>query len=381
MPVVGIIRTDLTDIDEKIETLLSSVNYHPSKEKVVLKPNIVVAEPPENGSITHPRLIQGLIRYFRRRNREVAIAEGTGIFADDQGFERLLRATGYDRLRDELGVPIINVEKAETEEISWRYGTIELPVFLKNHEYINVPTMKTHAQTMVTLGVKNQKGLLPMKMKKLFHKKDLHGCIHALSEILQPSLTVVDAIYCVEGAGPTGPPVGEVKKMDLMVAGRDMMAVDNVCASIMGFEVESIKHLTRVDDIEIAGDSLADVRTRFKSPGSVPFAIDNFTVHADDKACTMCTVTFYKALTKIFSTPELREQLRTREDLKEIHFIMGQADLPEGLKGCTICMGDCSTKTARQRGVPQVKGCHPDYREIVNLLFPGQYPELLVVSK
>ena len=78
-------------------------------------------------------------------------------------------------------------------------GTLDVPKLLRDCEYVNVPTMKTHGQTMVTLGVKNQKGLLPMGQKKFFHKKDLHACILALSEAVRPDLTVVDGIYCVEG--------------------------------------------------------------------------------------------------------------------------------------------------------------------------------------
>ncbi|MBU2548686.1 MAG: DUF362 domain-containing protein, partial [Proteobacteria bacterium] len=174
MPRVGITKTNLLTLGADLDSLLESIDYHPLKGSVLLKPNIVVAEPPESGAVTHPKVVEALVRYFRARDRQVVVAEGTGIFADDAGFERLLQATGYARLRDELGVPIINLEQAETEKIKWRFGSLDVPKLLGDYEYVNVPTMKTHSQAMVTLGVKNQKGLLPMKMKKLFHKRDLH---------------------------------------------------------------------------------------------------------------------------------------------------------------------------------------------------------------
>ena len=63
--------------------------------------------------------------------------------------------------------------------------------------------MKTHLQTMVSLGVKNQKGLIPMETKKIFHKKDLHAYIFELSKVVQPTLTLVDAIYCIEESSRT----------------------------------------------------------------------------------------------------------------------------------------------------------------------------------
>jgi hypothetical protein len=31
---------------------------------------------------------------------------------------------------------------------------------------------------------------------------------------------------------------------------------------------------------------------------------------------------------------------------------------------------------AQRTGLPLIKGCHPDYREIVNFLFPEAYPDV-----
>ena len=372
---VGIRKTRLENLERDVEELLELIGYVPSKAKILLKPNIVVASPPEEGDITHPRVIEALVRYFRKRKKEVVVAEGTGIFGADEEFEKLLQTTQYDVLRDELNVPIINLEQAEREEIPWRYGSISLPKLLKDYEYINVPTMKTHLQAMVSLGVKNQKGLIPMETKKIFHKKDLHAYIFELSKVVQPTLTLVDAIYCIEGTGPTGPPIGEVKRMDLLVAGKDMMSVDNVCVQIMGFHVRDIRHLRPVDNIQVLGEKVEQVRSDFKRPMAF-FGRDNFVVHMDERACTMCTVTFYKALSKLLYTPELREQLEKRKDLSEINIILGPAAPPSDLGSCALCVGDCSAKVAKRTGLPLIKGCHPDYREIVNFLFPGTYPEV-----
>jgi uncharacterized protein (DUF362 family) len=372
---VGIRRADLNSLEKDVEHLLDIIQYRPVKEKILIKPNIVVAASPEEGDVTHPKVTEALIRYFHRRNKEVVVAEGTGIFGTDREFASLLRTTRYDVIRDQLGVPIINLEQVETEKVPWRYGSIPLPKLLKEYEYINVPTMKTHLQATVTLGVKNQKGLIPMKTKKIFHKKDLHSCIFELSKVIQPTLTLVDALYCVEGTGPTGPPVGEVKKMDLLVAGKDMMAVDNVCVQIMAFDMEEIKHLRPVKNIHVLGEKIEDVRSPFKRPMAF-FSRENFVVHMDEKACTMCTVSFYKALSKILYTPELHRELKSRKDLDEVNIIMGPAEPSRALGSCALCIGDCSTKTARNKELPQIKGCHPDYREIVNFLFPGFYTGL-----
>ncbi|MGW8323749.1 MAG: DUF362 domain-containing protein, partial [Thermodesulfobacteriota bacterium] len=130
MPRVGIRRTIVDRLDQDVEKILDLIGYTPVKERVLLKPNIVAAASPENGDDTHPRVTEALIRYFQKRGKEVVLGEGSGIFDSDEAFERLLGATGYLDLRDRLGVPIINLEQVEREDVPWKYGSIPLPKLL-----------------------------------------------------------------------------------------------------------------------------------------------------------------------------------------------------------------------------------------------------------
>jgi uncharacterized protein (DUF362 family) len=81
-----------------------------------------------------------------------------------------------------------------------------------------VAKLKTHIQTGVTLGLKNQKGLLLSEDKKRFHKRDLSGCIRAPSVVARPDLTLVDGIVGLEGDGPWRR--GTPKEMNLLVAAK-----------------------------------------------------------------------------------------------------------------------------------------------------------------
>lgn len=375
MSKVGIFRSNPNDFHRDVARLLEMIGYSPSdKKRVLLKPNIVVNARPEHGATTHPTLIEALARWFRERGREVVVAEGTGIYSSGKAFARLIRDAGYAYLHDELGIPLINLEQVGHREVPWSFGRIALPEFLWECEYVNVPTLKTHVQTTVSLAVKNQKGLIPMEMKKRFHKKGLHERIYELSRIVKPSLTVADGFYCIEGDGPTGPPAGTVKKMDLLVGGTDMMAVDNISARIMGFDVREIRHLKALKNIEVIGEQLARVRSDFARPSAFRFrAHDHFVIHMDERACTLCTVSFYQALSKILYTPELYADFLKRADMADVRIILGPID-QEILTGtCTLCVGNCSAQTAKKKGYPLIKGCNPDYRKIVNFFFPGYY--------
>jgi hypothetical protein len=151
--------------------------------------------------------------------------------------------------------------------------------------------------------------------------------------------------------------------------------VDNVCVEIMGYDVREVKHLRPVKGIQVLGEKIEDVKSAFKRPMAF-FSRDNFVVHMDEKACTMCTVSFYKALSKILYSPELREQLGKRKDLRNINIILGPSEPSSDLGTCALCVGDCAAGPAKKSGLPLIKGCHPDYREIVDFLFPGVYPEV-----
>jgi uncharacterized protein (DUF362 family) len=74
----------------------------------------------------------------------------------------------------------------------------------------------------------------------------------------------------MEGRGPTG---GDPVKMDLIIAGKDVVATDATCARVMGLDPHEISHirtaaekgLGNIDNIEILGTKLEDVKRNFKT--------------------------------------------------------------------------------------------------------------------
>jgi uncharacterized protein (DUF362 family) len=121
---------------------------------------------------------------------------------------------------------------------------LRLPALLQTHEYINVPKLKTHIQTGVSLGCKNQKGLLAGADKIRFHQElHLHEAIRALADAVQPALTVVDGITGMDRGGPT---IGRSRQAGLIVAGRDLRAVDVACCDLISVPLDRVEHLERV---------------------------------------------------------------------------------------------------------------------------------------
>ena len=98
--------------------------------------------------------------------------------------------------------------------------------------FISIPILKHHATTILTGALKNMMGLATRKTNVTFHlgsgkRNDpeyLAQCIAELNLVRKPDLIVADAIEFITGNGPSGP--GPLKRLDLVVAGTDPVAVD-----------------------------------------------------------------------------------------------------------------------------------------------------------
>ena len=166
-------------------------------------------------------------------------------------------------------------------------------MLVRTHEYVNIAKMKTHIQAGVTLGIKNQKGLLRFPDKKRFHMTGLDACIRLLAETVQPDLTIVDGIIALEGDGPWR--FGTRKDAHLLVAGTDMVEVDNVCLRLMGFPPEHAPHIPHRETVETVGLSIDEARTPFAYNYSGHFRYKNLYEHITD-SCSGCNWTLYGAL-------------------------------------------------------------------------------------
>ncbi|MGQ4875126.1 MAG: DUF362 domain-containing protein [Promethearchaeia archaeon] len=373
--IVGIVKTRLEECSkDKIQELLELIQYKPKKKKIFIKPNIVTNIPGESGVITHPKVVKSLCDYLLELGiEEIIIGEGSAFFFKPHHFELLINDTGYRELEKIPGITIINLEdkSIKRDEFKWKYGKLKLPRFIKTHEYINIPTMKTHYQTLVTLSCKNQKGLLKIKDKKNFHRKDLHNYILELNRIIKPDLNIMDAIYCLEGNGPALNPMTKTIEMDLLLASKDAIALDNVCCEIMGFDINEVKSIPKVD-YKILGVAIEDIKKSFKKPEKITY-FDNIGEYMTESTCTSCYIANSQMNRKIQFTPELRKKLeKLKGKYERIYVIFGSNqninDL--NLKGNikVFCFGNCSKKFAEQYNFPWLKGCPPEYHEMIDFL-------------
>lgn len=357
---VAILPATYRTAEEQVRKALDLLNYRPQRTKILLKPNLAAAPRwlPLGGisraAIVDVRFIHALLRVFA--GHEVTLAEGA-ILAYDT--DEVLAKTGVASLAREHGAQVVNLDKAERFEVAWAHGTLRLPKLLQTHEYINVPKLKTHVLTGVSLGCKNQKGLLAASDKLRFHLRlDLHEAISALADAIRPALTIVDGIVGLEGPGPT---IGHPRRSHLIVAGRDLRAVDTACCDLISMDLEHVQHLSRAS-YQVLGSPVEKVRMRFAAPTVTQVA--NIHIHAPASTCSRCLQSMHEGGAAFWRSP--RHVLRGTWSciLHRTDILMGQiSEIPPGAQGRVICYGDCTRELAEKHGLPFIAGCPPAVNE------------------
>ncbi|MEI7555787.1 DUF362 domain-containing protein [Candidatus Chlorohelix sp.] len=222
-------------------------------KRVVLKPNIIYNFP---GSAinTHPAVLEAAIRLFREQGaKEVIVAEGSAYQRD---ITDLLYQSGIQKVLDSLNVPFVDLNHDDLVKVNTKggYNSLEfmwLPKTIAQAELlVSMPKMKTHHWAGVTLSMKNLYGIVPgIKYgwpKNILHVTGIEQNIVELYETMPPQATIVDGIMAMEGDGPL---FGTPKPAQVLVIGRDLVAVDATCARIMGFEPtkDFLKHIWYAD--------------------------------------------------------------------------------------------------------------------------------------
>jgi len=365
---VSIVKANYLNIESRLKKALKLINYSPKKDRIVLKPN--AASPYGHyllGDYTSPQILEALIRFYK--DREIVIAEGAAVGMD---FDRTFQLLGYKTLEKKYkNVSILDLNKAARREFKWKYGKLKLPEIIFTHEYINIPKMKTHQLATVTLGAKNQKGLLNEATKKKFHWIDIHDALRRLSAIAVPDLTIIDGIIAMEGNGPSSA-LGTPKLMGVLIAGQDMLETDNAACAAMGIAVEKVQHLPRVP-VEIRGEKIQAVRKKFKMPHKENGFLKLGNVYLTC-GCSGCLESF-SGIPRTFLQPKnaarLPRMLRhaLKNDIFGKHYIlMGKhfENIPDD--GRVICMGNCTRAIALEYGLPHIKGCPPSPEDILGSL-------------
>ncbi|HMK54607.1 MAG TPA: DUF362 domain-containing protein [Methanobacteriaceae archaeon] len=234
-------------------------------DKVLLKPNLLQARPPEDMVTTHPQVLEAVILEVKEFGGIPMVGDSSGGLAS--GMKEYWEVSGLEEVCRRHDVRLLNFEKLGSYHKirNDRDYYISKPV-LDCDLLINLPKIKTHRLTVFTCAVKNMYGSVPGFTKVEYHKKapqpsEFAKLVVDIYALTQPNLNIVDGVVGMEGNGPSS---GDPRDLGMILAGENGVSMDSLICHILGKEPLKVPTNsiageqglgeTDVDEIKVLGD-------------------------------------------------------------------------------------------------------------------------------
>lgn len=219
--------------------------------KILIKPNMLSKNKPENAVTTNPMILDcviGVLNEFGALNKNITVADSSGGPSNSKILQSNYRVCGFTDITEKHKVNLyteLEGVKVKTDGILVKEFEIIKPA-VESDIIINLPKFKTHVMTGMTGAVKNLFGVVPGLKKAEFHmrfpeKENFSNMIVDLCETIKPEFTIVDGIFGMEGDGPSG---GQIRNFGLLIGGTNPYNIDLYISHIMGFKPEELPILS-----------------------------------------------------------------------------------------------------------------------------------------
>lgn len=322
--------------------------------RIMVKPNLVVSAAADKGAVTHPQIVDGVLRYLAQNGfKHVKVAEGSwvGALTGDA-----FAASGIAQVCRQNGVEYIDLQRDSVYEVDACGMRLKLCAEVANTDFlINLPVLKGHCQTAMTCALKNCKGLLPNSEKRRFHQLGLHRPIAHLNTVIPPEVILVDNICGDLDFEEGGNPV----VMNRIFAARDPVLCDTFAAHSMGYTPDDIPYIRMAEALGVGTAELSRAKlTQLNRPVVSAAAHPSGRVrHLADcadarEACSACYGSLIYALDRL---DKQGEAFAGREKICIGHGWQGRT----GGIGVGSCTAACRCS---------LKGCPPTAGEMVGFL-------------
>ena len=292
--------TALNDIGQRLIT---------PGDHVLIKPNLVEPVSPDSGQITNPKVIEAVALYCLDHSAtRVIIGEGPSYYQPQSYLRECFTRTGVSKVAERLGIEwvLFDEHSYRTFRKVSEYTPAEFRITefaFTCDKFINLPVLKTHYLTRVTLAMKNLKGCLKREDKPLFHRRDLNRAVVELCKIVRPTVNVID---CTPGtvvqqlsAGYSSE--GKQSGGGLLIASSDIVAADAVGCALMGIDPAEVRTVTLgaaaglgesdLTRIDIIGEELKRLKFKVKLPQEqLRQSFPLLEIIGAERACSGCLI-------------------------------------------------------------------------------------------
>lgn len=239
--IIGCNSYDINKVRKALDTGLEYLGgigkFARQGEKILIKPNLLVGEPPEKCVNPHPALFRTLIEQVKNTGAIVSYGDSPAVGSTQMA----ARQSGMLAVAEDLGVELADFKTPKSVDFPEGNLIKQFSIaksVLEGDGLISLCKMKSHALTRITGAVKNQFGCVPGVLKTEFHATLPNPYLFSqmlvdLNLFLKPRLYIMDGIIAMEGNGPRN---GTRRPMNVILLSTDPVALDTVFCRLINLD-------------------------------------------------------------------------------------------------------------------------------------------------
>lgn len=160
-------------------------------------------------------------------------------------FDKVLNESGLREALKGFDVEFREFKTSVKIDVGEPFNKIEIAAdALEADVFVNLPKLKTHAQMLMTLGVKNTFGCIVGLQKPEWHfrtgvnREMFAKLLVKIHDAVRPAVTVLDGILAMEGEGPGRS--GRPKELGIVLGSDNAFALDIAVCRMLGLEPDMV---------------------------------------------------------------------------------------------------------------------------------------------
>ena len=246
-------------------------------DAVFIKPNLTFPNY-KRGVMTRPECVERLVAALTDYTDNITIGESDGGGYNRFPMESVFEKTGLVEIAAKYNAKLVNLSTQPSRNIHFAYKGrkifLPLPTFLLDEVqlFITVPVPKVHANTGVSMSIKNQWGCIQDPSQRLRLHPFFKKVIFEINQALNVRMTVIDGKF---GLTRNGPMRGDPVKLGWILMSDDILAADRVCCRLMGIDPDRVDYLNffrknklvpDIDEIRFNRDYRSFIGSRLNRP-------------------------------------------------------------------------------------------------------------------
>ncbi|MEW5947503.1 MAG: DUF362 domain-containing protein [bacterium] len=265
-------------VSEAVELIGGMKKFVGKGDRVLLKTNLLMPKPPSAGVTTHPAVMIAAAKLVKGAGGKPAIGDSSMWQT-----RRSLELCGVNEAAKKTGAEAWNLDDSRPKKVRIKNGARLKEIFISGRVFdadvvVSLCKLKAHELTLFTGAVKNMFGTVQGRYKAQVHKgspgpREFSEALLDIYSVVTPRLSIMDGVMSVQGSAG----VGLTRKMNVIMAGANALALDTVAAKAIGYSPGELPvnaaarkrglDGTRMSEIEVRGAPLSSVTDRrFQKP-------------------------------------------------------------------------------------------------------------------